>query len=93
MKTTYMITDRSGQNVGGYFHTLRDAKDAIERDPLSFQVILKLRGSEFGEGFHIYKLAYIGLPNQFFGFKYIERDGVVTKLGQSKRTLYGVLEL
>lgn len=84
MKITYMVTDRSQENVTNYYERLTDAKYFIERNPLTSHIITTLKGYEFGEGFHLYKLAYMIKPNGYFGFRYIERNGILTPLGIKK---------
>ena len=77
MRSTYMVVDKTEKHVQNYYEYLTDAKDFVERTNPS-HIIVKLWGCEFGEGFHIYKLAFRRKPDDTLGFVYIERDGIRT---------------
>lgn len=80
--TSYVVVDRSQEDAQEYFQQLADAKRFVELNPLTSHIIVKLIGDEFGQGFHSYKLAYTTKESGYFGFRYIERDGVITPFGK-----------
>lgn len=64
MKTTYLVEKKTnlGHDVLGYFHSLKDAKSGLLSYPESMPVsILCIKGVAFGEGFHKYRLLFVGI--------------------------------
>ena len=67
MITTYYIEKMSDKTIMGYFTKLGDAKKDLQIMDYSnphfrtnqYQIVC-LKGQNFGEGFHQYKISYVG---------------------------------